>query len=168
MKTNLGDLQFLFFDLALVTVLAIVMGRGGPSDRLPPQRPPASLLALPVVSALLLHTILLILGQVAALFITKSQAWWVWKSSLYLLIVFSSHIYYAFLSPFCRYIPLNSTVSGAKNLPNMENASVFALSGFQYIIMCIVVTKGYPYKKPLYKNGNIWGKFLASGPVKMS
>ncbi|TSR39560.1 Cation-transporting ATPase 13A2 [Bagarius yarrelli] len=124
-KTNLGDLQFLFFDLALVTVLAIVMGRGGPSDKLHPQRPPANLLSLPVLSALLLHTILLILGQVAALLITKSQEW---------------------------YIPLNSTLSGAENLPNMENASVFALSGFQYIIMCIVVTKGYPYKKPLYKN----------------
>ncbi|XP_058265478.1 cation-transporting ATPase 13A2 isoform X2 [Hemibagrus wyckioides] len=124
-KTNLGDLQFLFFDLAVVTVLAIVMGRGGPSDKLQPQRPPASLLALPVLLALLLHTVMLILGQVAALLITKSQEW---------------------------YIPLNSTVAGAENLPNMEDASVFALSGFQYIIMCIVVTKGYPYKKPLYKN----------------
>ncbi|KAM9445089.1 polyamine-transporting ATPase 13A2 isoform 1-T1 [Clarias gariepinus] len=124
-KTNLGDFQFLFFDLALVTVLAIVMGRGGPSDYLHPQRPPACLLAIPVLSALLLHTLLLILGQVAALLFTKSQEW---------------------------YVPLNSTVTGAGNLPNMENASVFALSGFQYIIMCIVVTKGYPYKKPLYHN----------------
>lgn len=79
MKTNLGDLQFLFFDLALVTVLAIVMGRGGPSDILHPQRPPASLLALPVLLALLIHTIMLILGQVAALLITKSQEWWVWE-----------------------------------------------------------------------------------------
>ncbi|XP_027026323.2 cation-transporting ATPase 13A2 isoform X1 [Tachysurus fulvidraco] len=124
-KTNLGDLQFLYFDLALVTVLAIVMGRGGPSDKLHPKRPPASLLTLPVLSSLLLHTLLLILCQVAALFITKSQEW---------------------------YIPLNSTVVGAENLPNMENTSVFTLSGFQYIIMCIVVTKGYPYKKQLYKN----------------
>lgn len=71
----MSDLQFLFFDMALVTVLAIVMGRGGPSDKLHSQRPPASLLALPVLSALLLHTMLLILGQVAALLITKSQAW---------------------------------------------------------------------------------------------
>lgn len=71
------------------------------------------------------------------------------------LIVFRSQIYNDPLLLFCRYIPLNSTVAGAENLPNMEDASVFALSGFQYIIMCIVVTKGYPYKKPLYKNGNI-------------
>ncbi|XP_062871022.1 cation-transporting ATPase 13A2 [Trichomycterus rosablanca] len=124
-KTNLGDWQFLFFDLVLVTLLAIVMGRGGPSEDLYPQRPPASLLTVPVFSALLTHTLMLILGQVAALLITVSQDW---------------------------YIPLNSTYSGSANLPNMEDTSVFLLSGFQYIIMSIIVTKGYPYKKPLYHN----------------
>lgn len=35
----------------------------------------------------------------------------------------------------------------------MENASVFYLSGFQYIFLAVVVTKGYPHKKPLYHNG---------------
>ncbi|XP_071772764.1 polyamine-transporting ATPase 13A2 isoform X1 [Centroberyx gerrardi] len=124
-KTNLGDLQFLFFDMALVTLLAIVMGKGGPSEELHPRRPPASLLALPVLGSLLIHTSLIILGQLAALFITTSRDW---------------------------FVPLNSTVSGAANLPNMEDTSVFALSGFQYIIMAVVVTKGYPHKKPLYYN----------------
>uniref|UniRef100_A0A672JWP7 Succinate dehydrogenase [ubiquinone] iron-sulfur subunit, mitochondrial-like n=1 Tax=Sinocyclocheilus grahami TaxID=75366 RepID=A0A672JWP7_SINGR len=121
-KTNLGDLQFLFFDLVLVTVLAIVMGRGGPSDELHPQRPAASLLSLPVLSSLLLHTVL----------------------SIQLLFYNSVTVF--------RYVPLNSTVTGAANLPNMEDTSIFALSGFQYIIMSIVITKGYPYKKPLYYN----------------
>uniref|UniRef100_A0A671RNC8 Probable cation-transporting ATPase 13A2 n=1 Tax=Sinocyclocheilus anshuiensis TaxID=1608454 RepID=A0A671RNC8_9TELE len=132
-KTNLGDLQFLFFDLVLVTVLAIVMGRGGPSDELHPQRPAASLLSLPVLSSLLLHTVLLILAQVSGLLITVSQDW---------------------------YVPLNSTVTGAANLPNMEDTSIFALSGFQYIIMSIVITKGYPYKKPLYYNFLFVGALL--------
>lgn len=54
---------------------------------------------------------------------------------------------------FYRFVPLNSTVAGAANLPNMEDTGVFAVSGFQYIFMTIVVTKGYPYKKPLYTNG---------------
>ncbi|XP_036389036.1 cation-transporting ATPase 13A2 [Megalops cyprinoides] len=124
-KTNLGDLQFLFFDLVLVTSLAIVMGRGGPSKELHPQRPPASLLTLAVLASLLLHTVLLILGQVAALLITQSQEW---------------------------FVPLNSTMTGAANLPNLEDTGLFAVSGFQYIIMAVVVTKGYPYKKPLYTN----------------
>uniref|UniRef100_A0A671RNE0 Probable cation-transporting ATPase 13A2 n=1 Tax=Sinocyclocheilus anshuiensis TaxID=1608454 RepID=A0A671RNE0_9TELE len=129
-KTNLGDLQFLFFDLVLVTVLAIVMGRGGPSDELHPQRPAASLLSLPVLSSLLLHTVL----------------------SIQLLFYNSVTVF--------RYVPLNSTVTGAANLPNMEDTSIFALSGFQYIIMSIVITKGYPYKKPLYYNFLFVGALL--------
>uniref|UniRef100_A0A672ICM7 P-type ATPase A domain-containing protein n=1 Tax=Salarias fasciatus TaxID=181472 RepID=A0A672ICM7_SALFA len=124
-STSPGDWQFVFWDLVLVTVLALVMGMGGPSLVLHPHRPPASLLALPVLGSLFIHTCLIALGQLAALFITKSQDW---------------------------FVPLNSTVFGTKNLPNMENTSVFALSGFQYIIMAIAVTKGYPHKKPLYHN----------------
>ncbi|AWP09289.1 putative cation-transporting ATPase 13A2 [Scophthalmus maximus] len=124
-NTTMADLQFLFCDIGLVTLLAIVMGKGGPSDQLHSCRPPASLLALPVLGSLFIHTCMIVLGQLAALFITTSQDW---------------------------YIPLNSTVFGIANLPNMENTSVFDLSGFQYIIMAVVVTKGYPHKKPLYYN----------------
>uniref|UniRef100_A0AAR2LI24 Cation-transporting P-type ATPase N-terminal domain-containing protein n=1 Tax=Pygocentrus nattereri TaxID=42514 RepID=A0AAR2LI24_PYGNA len=132
-KTNLADLQFLFCDLFLVTLLAIVMGRGGPSDELHPQRPPASLLSVPLLCALLIHTLLLIVTQVSVLLITISQEW---------------------------YIPLNSTRTGPQNLPNMEDTGVFDVSGFQYILMSIIVTKGYPYKKPLYYNGAILKEHL--------
>lgn len=74
-RTTLADLQFLFCDLFVVTLLAIVMGRGGPSGELHPHRPSASLLALPVLGSLLLHTGMVVLGQLAALFITTSQDW---------------------------------------------------------------------------------------------
>lgn len=79
MSTSLGDLQFLYFDLILVTLLAIVMGKGGPSKELYPSRPSASLLTLPVVGSLFIHTCMIVLGQLAALFITTSQEWSVKK-----------------------------------------------------------------------------------------
>ncbi|XP_034550797.1 cation-transporting ATPase 13A2 isoform X2 [Notolabrus celidotus] len=123
--TTMADLQFLFCDIFVVTLLALVMGKGGPSKEISSRRPPASLLGLPVLGSLLIHSSMIVLGQLAALFITISQDW---------------------------YVPLNSTVFGTENLPNMENTSVFALSGFQYIIMAVVVTKGYPHKRPLYHN----------------
>ncbi|TKS77164.1 Cation-transporting ATPase 13A2 [Collichthys lucidus] len=124
-KTSMADLQFLFCDFFLVTLLAIVMGRGGPSKELHSRRPPATLLALPVLGSMFIHICTIVLGQLGALFITTSQDW---------------------------YIPLNTTVYGTENLPNMEDTSVFSLSGFQYIIMAAVVTKGYPHKKPFYHN----------------
>uniref|UniRef100_A0A669CQH3 ATPase cation transporting 13A2 n=1 Tax=Oreochromis niloticus TaxID=8128 RepID=A0A669CQH3_ORENI len=124
-KTSIADPQFLYFDVLLVTVLAIVMGRGGPSEELYPSRPAASLLALPVLGSLFIHTCMIALGQLAALFITTSEEW---------------------------YIPLNATEVGTANLPNLENTCVFDISGFQYIIMSVVLTKSYPHKKPLYHN----------------
>ncbi|KAM9343527.1 polyamine-transporting ATPase 13A2 isoform 2-T2 [Pholidichthys leucotaenia] len=124
-RTSIADLQFLYCDLFLVTLLAILMGRGVPSEKLHPCRPPASLLALPVLCSLLIHICMIVLGQLAALLIATSENW---------------------------YIPLNSTVFGTANLPNVENTCVFGMSGFQYIIMAVVVTKSYPHKKPLYHN----------------
>ncbi|MBN3324731.1 AT132 ATPase, partial [Atractosteus spatula] len=124
-KTNLGDLQFLFFDLVLVTSLAIVMGRSGPADQLCAHRPPASLLAAPVLGSLLLHTLLLVLIQISTLFITEAQDW---------------------------FVPLNDTVVGAGNLPNFENTGLFGVTGYQYLIMAIVLSKGHPFRKPLYTN----------------
>uniref|UniRef100_A0A3B3ZS56 Cation-transporting P-type ATPase N-terminal domain-containing protein n=1 Tax=Periophthalmus magnuspinnatus TaxID=409849 RepID=A0A3B3ZS56_9GOBI len=124
MRTNLADLQFLFFDLVLVTVLAIVMGKGGPSNALHTSRPPASLWSLPVLGSLLIHTLLIILGQTGVILFTRAQ----------------------------DYVPLNGTTPGENNWPNIEDTSLFAVSGFQYIFMAVVVTKAHPHKKPLYHN----------------
>ncbi|XP_074500677.1 polyamine-transporting ATPase 13A2 isoform X1 [Sebastes fasciatus] len=132
-KTMFADWQFMFVDFFLVTTVAIVMGKGGPSKELHPCRPSASLLTLPVLGSIFIHFCMIILGQLAALFITTSQDW---------------------------YVPLNSTSFGEANLPNMENTTVFAMSGFQYIIMAVVVTKGYPHKKPLYYNVIFFGLLL--------
>lgn len=133
-----------------MTLLAIVMGRGGPSQELHPCRPPASLLALPVLGSIFLHTCMIVAGQLGALFMTMSQEWWAARGSSSLDPKGSNYDGWIFF--YSRYIPLNSTMTGAENLPNMENSSVFLLSGFQYIIMAVVVTKSYPHKKPLYYN----------------
>lgn len=71
----MADLQFLFCDIFVVTFLALVMGKGGPSKELSPSRPPASLLGLPVLGSLLIHSAMIVLGQLSALFITISQDW---------------------------------------------------------------------------------------------
>lgn len=125
MKTNLADLQFLFCDLVLVTVLAIVMGKGGPSNDLHKTRPPASLWSIPVLGSLIIHSCLIIVAQIGAEILTTLQDW---------------------------YVPLNATVPGEHNWPNVEDTSMFAVSGFQYILMALVVTKAHPHKKPLYYN----------------
>lgn len=39
------------------------------------------------------------------------------------------------------------------NLPNYENTVIFSLSAFQYLILAAAVSKGAPFRRPLYTNG---------------
>ncbi|XP_058849284.1 polyamine-transporting ATPase 13A2-like isoform X1 [Acipenser ruthenus] len=125
LNTNLGDLQFLFFDLVITTSVAILMGKTGPAKELCAQRPQGSLINISVLGSLLLQTCLSVIIQISTLIITQTQDW---------------------------FVPLNSTVMFPENLPNYENTGIFCVTGFQYLIVAIVLSKGYPFRKPLYTN----------------
>ncbi|XP_030042006.1 polyamine-transporting ATPase 13A2 isoform X2 [Microcaecilia unicolor] len=124
-NTNLSDFQFLFFDLIITTTVAVLMGKTGPAQELGIQRPQGTLISITVLGSLLLQTLLLIVIQVLAYFITLSQTW---------------------------FISLNNTVIAPLNLPNYENTVIFSVSGYQYLILAVVLSKGYPFRKPLYTN----------------
>lgn len=59
----------------------------------------------------------------------------------------------AFSPAWLRYVPLNSTVTAPQNLPNYENTVLFCVTGFQYLILAVAMSKGYPFREPLYTNG---------------
>ncbi|NXA16522.1 AT132 ATPase, partial [Sapayoa aenigma] len=125
-NTNLSDFQFLFFDLVITTTVAVLMGRTGPARDLGTERPQGALISVLVLGSLLLQTALLITVQVLSYFITVSQSW---------------------------YVPLNSSVTAPQNLPNYENTVLFCITGFQYLILAVAMSKGYPFREPLYTNG---------------
>lgn len=59
-------------------------------------------------------------------------------------------------------MPLNRTVPAPDNLPNYENTVVFSVSSFQYLILAAAVSKGAPFRQPLYTNGAAaWGEGAA-------
>ncbi|XP_028922035.1 polyamine-transporting ATPase 13A2 isoform X2 [Ornithorhynchus anatinus] len=124
-NTNLSDLQFLFIDLVITTTVAVLMGRAGPARELGVKRPQGALLSVTVLGSLLLQTALLAGTQLSAYFITTGQPW---------------------------FIPLNSTVMAPRNLPNYENTVVFCVSSFQYLTLAVAMSKGHPFRRPLYTN----------------
>ncbi|XP_056398088.1 polyamine-transporting ATPase 13A2 isoform X2 [Hyla sarda] len=123
--TNLGDFQFLMIDLLITTTVAVLMGRTGPAGELGLTRPLGTLISIPVLGSLIVQTGMILLVQLLCYFLTESQPW---------------------------FVPVNSTSSLPQNLPNYSNTAIFCLSGFQYLILCVVVSKGYPFRKPLYTN----------------
>ncbi|XP_044277119.1 polyamine-transporting ATPase 13A2 isoform X3 [Varanus komodoensis] len=124
-NTNLSDSQFLFFDLAITSTVAALMGRTAPATGLGPARPRGTLISVPVLGSLLLQTGLLIAVQVGSYLIATSQQW---------------------------FVPLNSTVTAPRNIPNYENTVVFCITGFQYLTLAVAMSKGDPFRKPLYTN----------------
>ncbi|XP_060056839.1 polyamine-transporting ATPase 13A2 isoform X1 [Erinaceus europaeus] len=124
-NTNLGDVQFLAIDLVIATTAAVLMSRTGPALTLGRARPPGALLSVPVLSSLLLQVALVAGVQLGGYFLTVTQPW---------------------------FVPLNRTVPAPDNLPNYENTVVFCLSSFQYLILAAAVSKGAPFRRPLYTN----------------
>ncbi|XP_031235157.1 cation-transporting ATPase 13A2 isoform X2 [Mastomys coucha] len=124
-NTNLGDLQFLTIDLVITTTVAVLMSRTGPALTLVRARPPGALLSVPVLGSLLLQVALVAGIQLGGYFLVIAQPW---------------------------FVPLNRTVPAPDNLPNYENTVVFSLSGFQYLILAAAVSKGAPFRQPLYTN----------------
>ncbi|XP_042636191.1 polyamine-transporting ATPase 13A2 [Orycteropus afer afer] len=124
-NTNLGDVQFLAIDLVITTTVAVLMSRTGPALVLGRARPPGALLSVPVLGSLLLQVALVAGVQLGGYFLTVAQPW---------------------------FVPLNRTVPAPDNLPNYENTVVFSLSSFQYLILAAAVSKGAPFRQPLYTN----------------
>lgn len=124
-NTNLSDFQFLFFDLVITTTVAVLMGRTGPAEALGTRRPQGSLISVLVLGSLVLQTALLVTVQLLSYFVTISQSW---------------------------YVPLNSTVTAPQNLPNYENTVLFCVTGFQYLTLAVAMSKGHPFRQPLYTN----------------
>lgn len=124
-NTNLGDFQFLLFDLVITTTVAVLMGRTGPASELGLRRPLGTLISTSVLGSMIVQTSMIFLVQILSYFLTVSQPW---------------------------FVPINTTSSMPQNLPNYENTAIFCVSGFQYLILAVVISKGYPFRKPLYTN----------------
>ncbi|CAH2318429.1 cation-transporting ATPase 13A2 isoform X2 [Pelobates cultripes] len=124
-STNLGDFQFLFIDLVIATSVAILMGRTGPADELGIKRPLGTLISIPVLGSLILQILLIWIAILLSVFITQSQTW---------------------------FVPINATSTAPQHLPNYEDTTLFCLSIFQYLILAVILSKGYPFRKPLYTN----------------
>ncbi|XP_042525714.1 polyamine-transporting ATPase 13A2 [Dipodomys spectabilis] len=124
-NTNLGDVQFLAIDLVITTTVAVLMSRTGPALTLGRARPPGALLSVPVLGSLLLQVALVAGVQLGGYFLAIAQPW---------------------------FVPLNSSVPAPDNLPNYENTVIFSLSSFQYLILAAAVSKGAPFRRPLYTN----------------
>ncbi|XP_021950610.1 probable cation-transporting ATPase 13A3 isoform X2 [Folsomia candida] len=122
-QSNLGDLQFLYIDLFLISIFALFFGHTEPYDGpLEKQPPSASLVSAAPIISILCHMASIVGIQSFAFAFVQYQSWF---------------------SPY---------VHKEDEYASYENYTLFSVSTFQYIIMAIVFSRGKPYRKSLLTN----------------
>ncbi|XP_037925344.1 probable cation-transporting ATPase 13A3 isoform X2 [Hermetia illucens] len=124
--SNLTDIQFLYIDLCLISVFAFFFGRTGAYDGpLVAETPLNSLVSVSPIASLLLHILVSMAFQVASWYHVQQQPW---------------------------FVPFNFSAAADEKLGCHENYTIFIVSGFQYIILAFIFSKGKPYRKSILSN----------------
>ncbi|TRY61546.1 hypothetical protein TCAL_03194 [Tigriopus californicus] len=125
LKTNLGDAQFLYIDLVITTVVAILMSWTGAYPKIVAKRPPGSLVSGPNLFSLLIHILLTVGFQVGAYLYLTTESW---------------------------YEPNDPINPEEEVILCWETTTVFLVSSFQYLILATAFSKGPPYRKTFFTN----------------
>ncbi|KAJ7993187.1 hypothetical protein DPEC_G00269840 [Dallia pectoralis] len=143
--SNLGDLQFLFIDMAIILVIAFTMSLNPAWKELVPRRPSSGLISGPLLFSVLSQIIICLSFQTIAFLWVRHQSWYqVWTPE-YDACNLSHHTNLSLGHN-------SSEESDDHNIKNYENTSLFYVSCFQYLIVAIVFSKGKPFRQPSYKN----------------
>ncbi|XP_038642827.1 probable cation-transporting ATPase 13A3 [Scyliorhinus canicula] len=145
--SNLGDVQYLFIDLAIIMSIAFTMSLNSSWKELVPRRPPSGLISVSMLLSVFMQILLTLTFQVTAFLLVKEQPWYgTWTPS----------------SNVCngsRDEPTNASISlhpGSEvdehNISNYENTTLFFVSCCQYLAVAFVYSKGRPFRQPVYRN----------------
>uniref|UniRef100_A0A915LQI8 Cation-transporting P-type ATPase N-terminal domain-containing protein n=1 Tax=Meloidogyne javanica TaxID=6303 RepID=A0A915LQI8_MELJA len=126
LNTNLTDLQFLYIDLALVTLVSLFFGYTPACERLAKIPPPTRLLSLASIFSVIGQLTIISFFQVFTFIYTSMQPW---------------------------FIPY-ATPAGPEpdDRRSMQGTAVFCVSMFQYITLAIIYSKGFPYRRAIFRH----------------
>ncbi|KAM6453284.1 polyamine-transporting ATPase 13A3-like isoform 2-T4 [Liasis olivaceus] len=148
---NLGDVQYLFIDMAIILSLAFSMSLNSAWRELVPQRPPNSLVSPQLLLSVLTQILLSLAFQVGAFLLVQRQPWYRQEEESCGLPTNGTTFPNATVGPEPGGRDTNSVRSH-------ENTTLFFVSCFQYVFVALAFSKGRPFRQPIQTNG----VFLAS------
>ncbi|CAJ0599525.1 unnamed protein product [Cylicocyclus nassatus] len=122
----LTDGQFMYIDMFLITLLAVLFGNTAAYENLCPMTPPTRLLSVASICSVLGQLAIMGSTQLLVFLMTTTQPWFV---------------------PYTA--PRGSDTEDKRS---MQGTAVFYVSVFQYITLVVVYSKGPPYRDTLYSN----------------
>ncbi|UYV65156.1 POLR3A [Cordylochernes scorpioides] len=122
-KTNLTDFMFLYIDIGIITVVAFLMGSGGPYETLVPKRPRGSLINIHTLLSLFFQLVWFVMVQGIGIYMLRSEPWYV-----------------------------DPGTDDDSIFPNYANTVIFLITIFQYVTQGMIFSKGAPFRKPIYRS----------------
>ncbi len=151
--SNLSDTQYLYIDMFIITTLAAFFGLSrsyaGPLARSPPQN---SLISFLPLFSLCTQLAIVIAFQVTALKLIEGQPWYVaydYQNPCFINTTVEADFNATGLPTIDEYCDPEADIDP---VASYENYAVFSVSQFQYIILAIVFSKGYPYRRSVIFN----------------
>ncbi|CAH1276951.1 ATP13A3 [Branchiostoma lanceolatum] len=155
---NLGDIQYLYHDLVIITTIAFVMSRNSAYPKLVQQRPPTSLLRPPILFSMVVQIAIQLAFQLGAFYFLLSQSWFVpWED--YRLCNDGS------MNSTINTTDINTTMASTlkpctvnydsesdEGVLTYETTTMFGVATFQYVITAFVFSKGKPFRQPVHTN----------------
>ncbi|KAJ3204180.1 hypothetical protein HDU67_009736, partial [Dinochytrium kinnereticum] len=163
MGSGLSNNQFLFDDMAIVLVLAILMLRAGSSLKLGPSRPTDNLFSPMVMSSILGHVLISVgffIANVASLY---DQPWFcpIWRAKsgvddeTWLPLNASAPFnvsYPCYLDLVYTSIDPAEDVTGSNLVTTYENTAIWLFTHFQFAILALVFCLASPHRRPAWTN----------------
>lgn len=130
--SNIGELQYLYIDLFMITPIAITMSRTGPANKLVAKRPRGRLMHPIVLTSIILQTLTQIGFQICIFLVVKTIPGY---------------------KPISAFIPdPRPPEADFTQIKCWENTMLVTYANFQYIIVALVFSVGRPYREEMYKN----------------
>lgn len=123
-NSYLTDNQFLVSDLFIIFPMAILIARTGAYYKLTPHQPTGALISIPIVSSILLQTVIQFMAQLGIWFLLANRKWY---------------------KNYCD-------TSEDSVEPCMDNTAVFLVSNMQYLTTAVAFSISKPFRKPIYSN----------------
>lgn len=122
--SNLSDNQYIWIDLLTILPLAIFMSYSKAHSKLSIKQPCASLMSFEVLGSVIVQTVLAAVFQCIVFFAIREQSY---------------------------YEPIDASDVDESSL-SWENSILFMVSNFQYLIICLIFSRGKPFREPLSSN----------------
>ncbi|KAG8445133.1 hypothetical protein GDO86_010049, partial [Hymenochirus boettgeri] len=141
-QNSYSNYQFLFQDLAITTIISVTMSLNHAYPRLAPYKPPSQLVSPPLLLSVLINIILSLVLQVSGFIVVQKQQWY----SSNFTSIYSNH----FIS---NNTNSTSNQQGDKSkVQSYEDTTVWLLGTLNCLIVALVISKGKPFRQPIYTN----------------